>query len=150
MAALTALLLIPLFYHMKWGNYLTGLGSNPEALKRSGVATGRYRVSAFAAMGFLASLAGIIVTARLNSAETNAGLSMEMDAICAVIMGGTPLHGGKGNLPGAIMAVFLLGMIRNGLTLLAVSPHYQQFITGAILLAAVVVAELRERRQRLS
>lgn len=149
MAILAALLLWPLFYKMKWGHYLTGLGGNPEALKRSGVVVGFYRITAFAAMGLLAALAGIIVTARLNSAETNAGLSMEMDAICAVIMGGTALHGGKGNLLGTIVAVLLLGMIRNGLTLLSVSPYYQQFITGAILLAAVVMAELRERRQRI-
>lgn len=150
MAALAVLLLFPLFYHMKWGNYLTGLGGNPEALKRSGVPMGFYRITAFSAMGLLASLAGIIITARLNSAETNAGLNMEMDAICAVIMGGTALRGGKGNLPGTIVAVLLLGMIRNGLTLLSVSPYYQQFITGAILLAAVVIAELRERRQRIN
>ena len=73
---------------------------------------------------------------------------MEMDAICAVIMGGTILHGGKGNVAGAVIAVFLLGMIRNALTLLSVSSYYQQFITGAILLLAVVVAEYKERKKR--
>lgn len=150
MALVAVLLLIPLFYYTKWGTYLMSLGGNPEALKRSGVNTGLYRISAFALMGALSAISGIIVTARLNSAETNAGLNMEMDAICAVIMGGTALHGGYGNLLGTVVAVFLLGLIRNGLTIMSVSSYYQQFVTGAILLCAVIVAELRERRTRIS
>ena len=149
MAFVVIVLLIPAFYFMRWGHYLTSLGGNPEALKRSGVAIGRYRVSAFALMGFLSALAGIIITARLNSAEANAGLNMEMDAICAVIMGGTALHGGSGSLPGTVIAVFLMGLIRNGLTLLSVSSYCQQFVTGAMLLCAVVAAELRERKRRI-
>lgn len=149
MAFAVIVLLIPAFYFMRWGHYLTSLGGNPEALKRSGVAIGRYRVSAFALMGFLSALAGIIITARLNSAEANAGLNMEMDAICAVIMGGTALHGGSGSLAGTVIAVFLMGLIRNGLTIMSVSSYYQQFITGAMLLCAVVAAELRERRRRI-
>lgn len=149
MALLVIVLLIPLFYHMRWGTYVTSLGGNPEALKRSGVPIGRYRVSVFVLMGVLSALAGIIVTARLNSAEANAGLNMEMDAICAVIMGGTALQGGRGNLPGTVIAVFLMGLIRNGLTILSVSSYYQQFITGAMLLCAVVIAEFRERKSRI-
>lgn len=148
-AAIVVLLMIPLFYKMRWGSYIASLGGNPEALRRCGVATGRYRISVFALSGFLAALAGIIVTARLNSAEANAGLNMEMDAICAVIMGGTALHGGSGSLPGTVIAVFLMGMIRNGLTVLSVSSYYQQFLTGAMLLCAVVAAELRSRRSRV-
>lgn len=149
MAFAAVLLLIPLFYHMRWGHYLMSLGGNPEALLRSGVPIGRYRVSSFVCMGMLAALSGIIVTARLNSAEANAGLGMEMDAICAVIMGGTALHGGNGSLLGTVIAVFLLGLIRNGLTIMSVSSYYQQFITGGMLLCAVVIAELRERRSRI-
>lgn len=148
-AAIVVLLMIPLFYKMRWGSYIASLGGNPEALRRCGVATGRYRISVFALSGFLAALTGIIVTARLNSAEANAGLNMEMDAICAVIMGGTALHGGSGSLPGTVIAVFLMGMIRNGLTVLSVSSYYQQFLTGAMLLCAVVAAELRSRRSRV-
>ena len=121
MSFLVVLVLIPFFYHMRWGTYVTALGGNPEALKRSGVSTGRYRISVFALMGALAALAGIIITARLNSAEANAGLDMEMDAICAVIMGGTALRGGSGSLLGTVIAVFLLGLISNGLTILSVT-----------------------------
>ena len=70
--------------------------------------------------------------------------------ICAVIMGGTVLHGGKGNLWGTVIAVFLLGMIRNGLTLLSVSSYYQQFTTGAVLLIAVLIAEFKDRKKRIA
>ena len=146
---MAVIVLIPIFYFMRWGSYVMSLGSNPEALKRSGVKIWKYRVSAFALMGLLSSVAGVIVTARLNSAEANAGLNMEMEAICAVIMGGTALHGGKGSLPGTVIAVILLGLIRNGLTVMSVSSYYQQFVTGALLLIAVVTAELRERRNRI-
>ena len=149
MALMAVIALIPIFYFMRWGSYVMSLGSNPEALKRSGVKIWKYRVSAFALMGLLSSVAGVIVTARLNSAEANAGLNMEMEAICAVIMGGTALHGGKGSLPGTVIAVILLGLIRNGLTVMSVSSYYQQFVTGALLLIAVVTAELRERRNRI-
>ena len=148
-ALMAVIALIPIFYFMRWGSYVMSLGSNPEALKRSGVKIWKYRVSAFALMGLLSSVAGVIVTARLNSAEANAGLNMEMEAICAVIMGGTALHGGKGSLPGTVIAVILLGLIRNGLTVMSVSSYYQQFVTGALLLIAVVTAELRERRNRI-
>ena len=149
MALMAVIALIPIFYFMRWGSYVMSLGSNPEALKRSGVKIWKYRVSAFALMGLLSSVAGVIVTARLNSAEANAGLNMEMEAICAVIMGGTALHGGKGSLTGTVIAVILLGLIRNGLTVMSVSSYYQQFVTGALLLIAVVTAELRERRNRI-
>ena len=144
------LILYVVFYKMKWGHYVSSLGGNAEALRRCGVKTARYRISVFAVTGFLAAMAGVIITARLNSAEANAGLNMEMDAICAVIMGGTLLHGGKGNVVGTVIAVFLLGMIRNSLTLLSISSYYQQFITGAILLLAVIVAEYRERKKRVT
>ena len=147
-ALIVILLLIPLFCHMRWGHYLTALGGNASALHRAGVSTGRYRISAFAFSGLMAALAGIIITARLNSAEANAGLNMEMEAICAVIMGGTALHGGRASLFGTVIAVFLLGLIRNGLTIMSVSSYYQQFITGALLLLAVGIAEIRERRAR--
>ena len=141
MALIAVVALIPLFYFMRWGSYVMSLGS--------GVKIWKYRVSAFALMGLLSSVAGVIITARLNSAEANAGLNMEMEAICAVIMGGTALHGGKGSLPGTVIAVILLGLIRNGLTVMSVSSYYQQFVTGALLLIAVITAEFRERRNRI-
>ncbi|WP_434794766.1 Ribose import permease protein RbsC [Terrisporobacter petrolearius] len=137
---------IPLMYSMKWGNYLKTLGGNEKALKRTGVRTGWYRVSSYMYMGVMASIVGIIITARLNSAEPNAGLGMELDAVTAVIMGGTPLSGGKASLAGTVIAVFLLGLIRNGLTVMSVSSFYQQFVMGLILLFAILIAEIKEHK----
>lgn len=137
---------IPLMYSMKWGNYLKTLGGNEKALKRTGFRTGWYRVSSYIYMGVMASIVGIIITARLNSAEPNAGLGMELDAVTAVIMGGTPLSGGKASLAGTVIAVFLLGLIRNGLTIMSVSSFYQQFVTGSILLFAILIAEIKEHK----
>ena len=149
MAVVIALMIVPLFYYMRWGSYLRSMGGNPQALHRTGVKVSRYRISSYMLMGIFAAVVGIIITARLNSAEPNAGMNMEMDAICAVIMGGTSLHGGDGSLLGTVIAVFLMGLIRNGLTIMSISPYYQQFITGAILLIAVVIAEIRSRRSRM-
>lgn len=145
---ITIIILYFFMKKMKWGHYLMGIGGNESALRRMGVKIGFYRISAFAFVGMMAAMAGIIISARLNSAEANAGLNMEMDAICAVIMGGSALHGGKVSYAGTIIAVFLLGLIRNGLTIMSVSSYYQQFITGMLLLIAVVIAELRERKNR--
>lgn len=149
MAALVAVVVFVVMFKTKPGVYITGLGGNADTLKKCGVNTFNYRVLSFATMGFLAALAAIIVTARLNSAENTVGVGFEMDAICAVIMGGTPMRGGKGSLSGTLVAVLLLGLIRNGITLLSISPYYQTFITGAILLIAVITAEIRERRVRI-
>jgi ribose/xylose/arabinose/galactoside ABC-type transport system permease subunit len=149
MAFAVAIIIFLLFYKTKTGVYITGLGSSAETLKRCGINSAKYRIGSFAAMGFLAALAAIIVTARLNSAENTVGIGFEMDAICAVIMGGTPMRGGRGSLAGTLVAVILLGLIRNGITLLSISPYYQTFITGAIMLTAVVTAEIRERRNRI-
>lgn len=143
-ALLLLVILIPTYLFMPWGHYLRSLGGNAQALARSGVPVGAYRISAYAFSGFTASLAGLIISARLNSAEANAGMNMQVHAICAVVMGGTPLAGGRGSLLGTCLAVILLGLVRQGLTILSVSAYYQEFITGSLLLAALIIAELRE------
>ena len=113
------------------------------ALKRSGVRTGFYRISVHMLLGITAAVTAVIITARLNSAEPNAGMNMELDAITAVIMGGTPIRGGNASIAGTVLAVLILGSIRNGLTLLSVSSDFQQWITGFLLLASVLISEIR-------
>lgn len=147
-ALLLLLILIPIYRFMPWGHYLRSLGGNAQALARSGVSVGAYRISAYAFSGFTAALAGLIISARLNSAEANAGMNMQVHAICAVVMGGTPLEGGRGSLLGTFLAVILLGLVRQGLTILSISAYYQEFITGGLLLAALIFAELREVKTR--
>ena len=137
------LLAFPLMFHVKWGNYIRALGGSEAALKRSGVQTGFYRISVHMLLGITAAATAVIITARLNSAEPNAGMNMELDAITAVIMGGTPIRGGNASIAGTVLAVLILGSIRNGLTLLSVSSDFQQWITGFLLLASVLISEIR-------
>ncbi len=130
-----------------WGKYTLALGANDEALRRAGVKTRLYRTGIYAFSGLCAALAGLIMTARLNSAAPLAGQGYEMDAIAAVVLGGASMSGGKGSVLGTLVACMILAVVRNGLTLLAVPTYYQQVVTGFIILAAIIIAEFRSRRQ---
>lgn len=142
-AVLLVLVSVPLMYHMKWGSYVQSLGGNREALIKSGIRAGFYRVTVHVFLGAMAAFTAIIITARLNSAEPNAGMNMELDAITAVVMGGTSIKGGKASIVGTVLAVLILGVIRNGLTLMSVSSDYQQWITGFLLLVSVLISEIK-------
>ena len=130
----------------KWGRYTLSVGSNCDALQRLGIHVGLQKVTVYALNGLLAGIATLIVTARLNTAEATAGSGMEMDAIAAVIMGGTLLSGGKATILGTTIACLLLSVIKNGLTMLSINAQYQEFIIGMILLLAVIITELRQKQ----
>lgn len=134
--------------YTKWGLYTLAVGSNAEALSRLGVNVAAHKVSVYALSGFLSGVAALIISARLNTAEATAGMGMEMNAIAAVIMGGTLLSGGKSTVFGTAVACLLLSVIKNGLTMMSVDAHYQEFIIGMLLLTAVIVTELRQKRLR--
>ena len=131
----------------RYGVYTLFMGSNEVALSRAGVNTRRHKISIFAFSGLLAGLAGIVVMGRLNSAEPLAGTGYEMDAIAAVILGGTVLEGGKGSISGPFIACIILNIIKDGLTLLGVSTHYQEIITGVIIIISVLVSDRDMRRK---
>lgn len=130
-----------------FGNYCLFCGTNEIALNRSGVNVKRVKILTFTICGFCAGLAGLIMTARLNSAEPLAGQGYEMDAIAATILGGTSMRGGKGSVAGTIIACFILNVLKNGLTLLAISSHYQEVLTGMILIVSVLISESKERKK---
>ena len=132
----------------RWGQYTMTIGSNSAALQRLGVNVGFHKVTVYMLSGFLAALATVVITARLNTAEATAGTGMEMNAIAAVILGGTLLSGGKGTIFGTAVACLLLSVIKNGLTMLSIDAQYQEFIIGALLLLAVSATELRQRSRR--
>ena len=123
------------------GVYALALGGNEEALRRSGVPADLYKGALYVFSGICASAASVIMTAKLNSAEPLAGTMMEMNAIATVVLGGTRFQGGFASITGTLLAGLLLGVIRNGLVLIGVSSYYQQFVTGAILLTAVLFSE---------
>jgi ribose transport system permease protein len=145
MALFVALLGALLLNHTKLGYYTLALGGNEEALRRCGVSTGKYKLIIYILCGITAALGGLVVTARLNTAEPLAGWMFELDAIAAVVLGGTDMKGGRGSIVGTVMACLLLGILRNGLTILSIPSYYQQLAIGLIILVAIIISELRLR-----
>jgi simple sugar transport system permease protein len=125
------------FTQTPFGRYVVGLGSNGESLRRTGVNIRRIGLAVFIASGFAASLAGVIVAARLASGSSNAGVGFELEVITAVVLGGTSLLGGRGSVVGTALGALVLGVIANGLVLMHVSPFYIQIVQGTILLLAI-------------
>ncbi|UOF92844.1 ribose ABC transporter permease [Fodinisporobacter ferrooxydans] len=124
---------------MTLGRRIYAVGGNEDAAFLAGVPVKKYLVTVYVISGFLAALAGLILTARLGSAEPNAGTGYELDAITAVVLGGTSLFGGEGTLIGTIIGAFILGVISNGLNLLNVNAFYQDAIKGIIILIAIML-----------
>lgn len=123
----------------RFGRYVYATGDNAEAAKLSGIPTDRVKILAFMISGLLAGLAGFIVTARLSTASPTAGTGLELVAIAAVIIGGTSLAGGRGNLVGTLVGAFILGVVDNGMNLLDVSPFLQNVVKGVVILFAVLL-----------
>lgn len=126
------------------GRYIYATGSNERAARLSGIKTDRIKILVYAISGFTAALSGMIVTSMLNSASPTAGTGAELDAIAAVVLGGTSLSGGQGGVAGTIIGALIIGVLNNGLNLLNVSSYYQQLIKGIVILAAVLI----DRRKR--
>jgi ribose transport system permease protein len=130
----------------KLGRYIYAIGGNEQAAKLSGIPINQVKIKVYAIAGALAALGGIIVASRLDSAQPNAGLSYELDAIAAVVIGGTSLSGGKGTILGTVMGAIIIGVLNNGLVLLNVSPFWQQVVKGSVILIAVAIDKAFEKR----
>ncbi len=129
------------------GRYVYAIGGNAEAARLSGVNVRRHIILVYAIGGVCSAIAAIILTARLDSAQPTAGLGYELDAIAAVVLGGTTLMGGEGGIGGTLLGAFLIGVLNNGLNLLDVSSFYQQIVKGVVILLAVLLDQrLRGRR----
>lgn len=120
-----------------WGRWIYAIGGAPEAAKRAGLPVGRLLISAYALCGLLAGLAGIITAGRTSAGAPTAGQLLELDAITAVIVGGASFFGGRGTVINALVGALILGVVRNGLDLQAVSPFYQEVAIGCIIVASV-------------
>lgn len=125
--------------HTRFGRYVYAMGGNEEATKLSGINVDRVKIYVYALSGALAALAGIIVTARLSSAQPQAGAGYELDAIAAVVLGGTSLAGGTGNIFGTIVGALIIGILNNSLNLMNVSSYYQLLAKGLVILIAVLL-----------
>ncbi|KAF1021702.1 MAG: Ribose import permease protein RbsC [Paracidovorax wautersii] len=122
-----------------FGRHVYATGGNPEAARLSGVKTDRVQIGVYTLSGMMAAMAGVILTSRLNSAQPKAGTGYELDAIAAVVLGGTSLAGGRGWIFGTLMGALIIGVLNNGLNLMGVSSFYQQVIKGAVILLAVLI-----------
>ncbi|ENX6454600.1 ribose ABC transporter permease [Vibrio vulnificus] len=128
-----------LLNHTRFGRYVYALGGNESATRLSGINVDKVKIGVYAICGLLAALAGIIVTSRLSSAQPTAGMGYELDAIAAVVLGGTSLMGGKGRIMGTLIGALIIGFLNNALNLLDVSSYYQMIAKAAVILLAVMV-----------
>jgi ribose transport system permease protein len=128
------------------GRYTFALGSNEEATRLSGVNVNRWKIAVYALAGTFSGLAGVMIAARLNSAQPALGLGYELDAIAAAVIGGTSLSGGEGSILGTIIGAFIISTLTNGLRIMGVPQEWQIVITGAIIILAVWLDILRRRR----
>ncbi|EPR26832.1 MULTISPECIES: ribose ABC transporter permease [Geobacillus] len=127
-----------------FGRHTYAVGGNEEASRLSGLRVDRLKIYVYALTGTLSALAGLILTSRLNSAQPTAGTAYELDAIAAVVLGGTSLSGGRGWIFGTLVGALIIGVLNNGLNLLNVSSFYQQVIKGAVILLAVLLDRRKE------
>jgi inositol transport system permease protein len=134
---LVALLSRVFLKNMRFGRYVYAVGGNENAARASGVPVRRIKTAAYTLCGALAGLAGVVLASRITTGQPNAGIGYELDAIAAVVIGGTSLNGGVGGVGGTILGALLMGVINNGLDLLNVSSYYQQVVKGLIIVGAV-------------
>lgn len=130
-----------LFRKTRFGHYSMALGSNEEALRRTGVKVNFYKIKIYIFSALMATITGLLLTAKLNCADPLIGNGMEMDAIAVVILGGTSISGGKGSIIGTVVAGLLLTVLKNGLVLNGIPSYYQQLVTGIIIIFAVISSE---------
>lgn len=128
-----------MLHKMAFGRKTYALGGNEKAALISGIKIDRVKIMIYSISGMMAALAGMILTSRLNSAQPTAGTSYEMDAIAAVVLGGTSLAGGKGRIAGTFIGVLIIGILNNGMNLLGISSFYQQVVKGVVILIAVLL-----------
>lgn len=131
----------------KFGRYLLALGSNEEAARLSGIDTGKYKFLAYTLCGFFAGVAGIAYAATYTTIMPGEGLGFELDAIAAAVIGGSSLAGGIAGIGGTIIGLFIMTVLKVGLPFIGLQAHYQTFITGAVLLVAVYLDVIRNRKK---
>lgn len=146
---LMAIIFIVAWYLLKHtpnGRYIYALGGNEAATSLSGINVDKVKIFVYAVSGLLATVAGLIVTSRLSSAQPTAGVSYELDAIAAVVVGGTSLMGGKGRITGTLIGALIIGFLNNALNLLDISSYYQMIAKSIVILLAVLTDHFCSRK----
>jgi ribose transport system permease protein len=136
-----------LLRHTALGRAIYAIGGNEEAARLAGIPVRRVTAFTYAFSGFAAALAAVVLTGRLNSAQPTAGVMFELDAIAAVVVGGTSLFGGRGGVFGTLVGALIIGVINNGMNLLNVPSFYQQIVKGGVILAALLIDRILTARR---
>ena len=134
--------------YTRYGKFTYAIGANPLAARVSGINVERHFVLVYSLAGLLSGLAGVVRTARAISGQAGAGVGFEPDAITAAVIGGTSLSGGVGRLTGTVIGTVILGVLTSGFTFPNVDAHYQEIINGAVIIAAAVADQYRQRKRR--
>ncbi|NLD51251.1 MAG: ABC transporter permease [Clostridiales bacterium] len=133
------------------GRHIYGVGGNEEASRLSGVQVKGIKYLVYATSGFMSALAGIVLLARVNSGQPNAGTGYEMDVVTAVVLGGVSMSGGQGKLIMVVVGVMIMGILTNGMTMLTINEYVQQFVKGMVLIGAVALDRfIKTRKMRQS
>src|SRR2546426_6075600 len=132
-------------HHSVFGRQLYALGGNEQAAALSGINTRHLKLAAYSVSAMLSSITGVLFVARFRSAQANAGLGMELDAIAAAVIGGTSLMGGQGSVLGVLLGASIMGVLRNGLVLMEVSSYWQELIIGLVIVLAAIIDIVRNR-----
>jgi len=130
----------------KTGLYTYAIGGNENASKLSGINIKKTKIFIYSFTGLLCGMAGILIAGRMNGTSAIVGQGYELDAIAAVAIGGTAMSGGKGNIWGTLLGAVVMGVIRNGLNLLGVSPYFQMIIIGLVIVTAVALDAIRNKK----
>lgn len=128
------------------GTYTFALGSNEEAVRLSGVNTDRWKIIVYSFAGGICGIAGLLMASRLNSAQPALGQGYELEAIAAVVIGGTSLSGGTGTILGTIIGAFIMSVLTNGLRIMSVAQEWQIIVTGIIIILAVFADNMRKKK----
>jgi inositol transport system permease protein len=135
-----------LYAHTKFGKYIYAIGGNEQAARVSGIDASKYKMLIYVYAGFLAGMAGLVVSSRIGSGQPGLGVGYELDAIAAAVIGGSSLSaGGIGTVAGTIVGALIIGVLNNILDLMNVSAYWQQIIKGCIIVGAVIIDQLKHR-----
>ena len=144
-AAAVVIVCFGLLMFTRFGRYIYAIGGNEDASRLSGINVRLNKMVVYVIAGLLAGVGSIVYISRLDSAQPQAGVGFELDAIAAVVIGGTSLSGGQGGILGTLLGALIIGVLHNGLNLMEVSAFWQQAFIGSVIIIAVLIDQLRKR-----
>lgn len=148
MLVVVTIIMYLLLHWTRFGRYVFAVGDNMPAAVASGVSVVKTKTTTYALSGLLAGIAGVLLTAKITSGQSNLGVGYETDAIAACVLGGTSFAGGVATIPGVTLGIFVIGFIYNGMNLIGIDSYYQAITKGAVIIGAVMLDMLMNKKNR--